>query len=171
MRYIILCCLSGWFFACSPVTTIYLVRHAEKSTTSSTMMAGDMDLSAAGNARAAVLSDSLSGKRIAAMFATPLQRTQQTLQPLANVKGLVIKQYPATQVASNALLDSLSLIKGKIFVIAGHSNTVPEMIRHLGLPLSFAGNIPENDFDNLFVITIKNNEKKLVQKTYGVISP
>ncbi len=159
--------------ACSQTTTLYLVRHAEKQAPSNAngMMAGDVDLTDAGQARALVLVDSLSGKRVAAVYATPYKRTQQTVQPVADAKMLPVRIYPANQLASNALVDSLSLTKGKTYLVAGHSNTVPDMIRHLGLSLSFSGNIPENDFDNLFIITINKNGKRLEQKTYGALSP
>lgn len=155
--------------ACSSTTTIYLVRHAEKKAQdpNAGMMSNDVDLSDAGQARAQVLRDSLAGKKINAIYATTYKRTQQTVQPTAQSKGLVVKQYTASQPASDALVDSLIAIKGKTFLVAGHSNTVPAMVRHLGLPCSFAGNIPETDFDNMFIITVKKGVKSVKEKTYG----
>jgi phosphohistidine phosphatase SixA len=156
--------------ACTSTTTIYLVRHAEKlpQDPSAGMMSNDVGLSEAGLARALVLRDSLAAKNIHAVYATTYKRTQQTVQPTAQSKGLVVKQYTASQPASDALMDSLIAIKGKTFLVSGHSNTVPAMVRHLGLPCSFAGNIPESDFDNLFIITVKKGVKSIQEKTYGV---
>jgi phosphohistidine phosphatase SixA len=155
--------------ACSSTTTIYLVRHAEKlpQDPNAGMMSNDVGLSDSGHARAQLLRDSLSGKMINAIFATTYKRTQQTVQPTAQSKGLVVKQYTASQPASDALVDSLIALKGKTFLVSGHSNTVPAMVRHLGLPCSFAGNIPESDFDNMFIITVKKGVKSLKEKTYG----
>lgn len=159
--------------ACSHTTTIYLVRHAEKQVQDPNVMMqpNDVELSAAGHARAGVLRDSLSGKRLNGVFATTIRRTQQTVEPAAFAKNLTVIQYAATQPAANALMDSLVLIKGKTFVVAGHSNTVPAMVRHLGLPCSFTGNIPDDDYDNLFIITVKNGVKMVRQTTYGAPSP
>jgi hypothetical protein len=45
------------------------------------------------------------------------------------------------------------------------------MVRHLGLPCSFTGNIPDNDYDNMFIITIKKGVKTVRETSYGAISP
>lgn len=171
MRNLLFIGLYLFLTACSSTTTLYIVRHAEKQTPSGTMMGSDVDLTAAGQARALILADSLAGKRVTAVYATPYKRTQQTVQPVADAKRLPVRIYPANQPASNALVDSLSLQKGKTFVVAGHSNTVPDMIRHLGFSLPFVGNIPEDDYDNLFKITFDKKGKLLEMKTYGPVSP
>ena len=167
--------LSGFIFlvSCSSTTTIYLVRHAEKQTggTTGTMQPNDVELSAAGHARARVLADSLQNKKLNAVFATTIRRTQQTVEPTAAAKSLTVKQYAATQPAADALIDSLVGVKGKKFLVAGHSNTVPAMVRHLGLPCSFSGNIPDNDYDNLFIIKITKGVKSVKETTYGPPSP
>jgi 2,3-bisphosphoglycerate-dependent phosphoglycerate mutase len=159
--------------ACSSTTTIYLVRHAEKQPQNSNggMQSNDVALSDSGLARAQVLRDSLAGKKITAVYATTYKRTQQTVEPTAQSKGLTVKQYTASQPASDALVDSLVAVKGKTFLVSGHSNTVPAMVRHLGLPCSFTGNIPDNDYDNLFIITVKKGVRTVKQTTYGAPSP
>ncbi len=159
--------------SCTSTTTIYLVRHAEKQVQDPNvmMLPNDVELSQAGHARALVLRDSLSGKKLSAAFATTIRRTQQTVEPAAFDHALTVLQYAATQPAANHLIDSLTAIKGKIFVIAGHSNTVPAMVRHLGLPCSFSGDIPDTDYDNLFLITIKKGVKTVRETTYGAPSP
>jgi phosphohistidine phosphatase SixA len=164
-----LLCLS----ACSSSTTIYLVRHAEKQVQDPNvmMLPNDVELSEAGHTRAKALADSLQKVTLHSVFATTIRRTQQTVEPTANTKGLPVLQYPATQPAANALIDSLSAIKGRKFLVAGHSNTVPAMVRHLGLPCSFIGNIPDEDYDNLFIINVKKGVKTVRETTYGAISP
>lgn len=158
---------------CSPVTSIYVVRHAEKQVQGSQdrIHPNEIPLSEAGHARARVLADTMRRKKLNAVFATNITRTQQTVQPTANAKGLPVHIYAATQPAANTLLDSLVLLKGKKILIAGHSNTVPGMIRHLGLTFSFSGNIPDNDYDNFFIITIQRGVKTIKQSTYGPPSP
>jgi phosphohistidine phosphatase SixA len=173
MRYIAILILLVSLWACSPTTTIYLVRHAEKQVQDPNvmMLPNDVELSAAGHARARVLKDSLHGKKLNGVYATTIRRTQQTVEPTAHAKGLIVIPYAATQPAANALIDSLVSIKGKTFAVAGHSNTVPAMVRHLGLPCSFSGNIPDDDYDNYFIITVKKGVKTVRETTYGAISP
>ena len=54
--------------------TVVIVRHAEKAAPS-----GDVDLSAAGKARAQALAQALAGAKVRMVWATPLKRTGQTL--------------------------------------------------------------------------------------------
>ncbi len=166
--FILVVLLSG----CSSATTIYLVRHAEKQMQDPNVMMqpNDVLLSDSGHARARVLRDSMQSKALKGIFATTIHRTQQTVEPTATSKGLPVIQYAASQPAADALMDSLAAIKGKKFLVAGHSNTIPAMVRHLGLPCSFSGNIPDTDYDNLFIITIKNGVKTIRETTYGAIS-
>lgn len=171
MKYFRLIVFGFFLTGCSSTTTIYLVRHAEKAAPLPNQPPNDVELSAAGHARAQALADSLAAKHLHAVFATTIKRTQQTVQPTAAAKGFTIRQYTASQPASDALVDSLVAVKGKKFLVAGHSNTVPAMVRHLGLPCSFTGNIPENDFDNMFIITVKKGVKTVKETTYGAISP
>jgi len=55
----------------------------------------------------------------------------------------------ATTVARKARAGEL----GSVVLIAGHSNTVPEVIASLGVPAP-APVIGETEFDNLFVVTV-----------------
>jgi phosphohistidine phosphatase SixA len=167
-RNVIIFLLFSFLSACSS-TTIYVVRHAEKQVQDPNvmMLPNDVELSQSGHARAAALADSLRNVTLHGIFATTIKRTQQTAAPTASRKGLPVITYAATQPAANALMDSLSTIRRKNFLVAGHSNTVPEMIRHLGLTLSFEGNIPDDVYNKLFVITIKSSGGKSVnEKTY-----
>ena len=155
--------------ACS--TTIYVVRHAEKAAPDATM-SSDVNLSAAGMQRAQALRQKLGSEKLDAVFATQYKRTQQTVDPAATHNNLSVKLYQANR--GNALLDSLSRQRNKKFLVAGHSNTVPAMIRSLGVTLSFTGDIPDNDYDNLFVIKVKHGNTKSIrvaEQTYGAISP
>jgi phosphohistidine phosphatase SixA len=156
---------------CSSTTTIYLVRHADKQVPYPNQPSNEVELSKEGHARARTLADSMANKRLNGIFATTIRRTQQTVEPTALAKGLTVRQYPTTQTAADALVDSLSAIIGQKFLVAGHSNTVPAMVRHLGLPCSFTGIIPDPDYDNLFIITIKKGVKTVRETTYGRPSP
>jgi hypothetical protein len=59
---------------------------------------------------------------------------------------------------------------GKTILIIGHSNTLPQIIRKLGVTDYPYGDIPDNEFDNLFVITYKKEKAKLKVMKYGAKS-
>ncbi len=84
---------------------------------------------------------------INAIYATEFRRTQQTAQPLADALGISLTIVPAKEVA--ALAGKLRMSSGNALVV-GHSNTVPEIIKALGLvePISLG----EWDYDNLFLV-------------------
>ena len=68
----------------SPPTRLLLIRHAEIEPRYQRKFGGriDMDLSARGHEQAKTLADYLRGKKIAAIYASPMRRVQQTLAPL-----------------------------------------------------------------------------------------
>lgn len=128
-------------------STIFLVRHAEKSNATP----GDKDpgLTVAGMTRAERLATLLKGARITAIFATEFKRTQLTAQPLAQALKLQVTVIKAGDL--DALAKSLQQSKGNILVV-GHSNTVPELIKRLGVAIPIE--IGENDYDHLYAVTI-----------------
>ncbi len=145
-----------------PVTTVILVRHAEKIIDPNN---ADPDLSTAGQARAEELVRVFGDTGINAIYATQYKRTQQTVKPLADKLGL-----PINQVNSKNTADLLAQIRsqnsGQIVFIAGHNNTVPEIITALGGP-TFP-TIPETEFDNLYIVTVyRTGKAKVVKLKYG----
>src|SRR4030095_14351548 len=75
-----------------PVTTVILVRHAEKNIEPNNP---NPNLSPAGEARAQELVRILGSSGITAIYASQFVRTQQTVQPLATRLGLPITQIEA----------------------------------------------------------------------------
>jgi len=158
------------FSACS--TTIFVVRHAEKQTAGSgSMMTSDPDLTDDGRLRAKALAGTLTGKKITAVYATQYKRTQQTAEPTATIKITTVRPYDAA--AGEHLIDSLAHRKKKGYLVVGHSNTLLTMLLKLGLYPSMQ-EIPENDYDNLFIVRVKwlvGRSIKLTEKTFGKPSP
>jgi phosphohistidine phosphatase SixA len=126
-------------------SAVIVVRHAERADASA-----DSLLSAAGEARAARLAAMLEDAGIDAIYTTQRRRTMQTAQPLADrlhltpiavatedIDGLI------TRVRAAGSLDRI--------LIVGHSNTVPEILRRLGVQQTVA--VDDDDFENLFVVT------------------
>lgn len=167
----------GWFCWFHPMTTVLLVRHAEKSATPPQ----DPPLNTDGEARAQTLVHIAGDTGVTAVYATQFLRTQQTVKPLANHLGLPIIQVNATEV--EGLVDQvLSDYGGAIVLIAGHGNTVPQIVEELRAdslcPDMFELNpanechIPGDQYDNLFIVTVPRFGKaKVVRLKYGNPTP
>jgi phosphohistidine phosphatase SixA len=136
-------------------STIFIVRHAEKVDATA-----NPDLSEAGRARAESLAKMLKDARITVIYATEFKRTQQTAAPLAKLLGLKEKIVPGKNVASLAaeLLDS----KANALVV-GHHNTVPDLIKALGVTTPI--NLTERNYDYLFVVVL-DGKPRLIRLHY-----
>lgn len=130
---------------CAPAV-VHLVRHAEKAPET-----GDPDvpLSAAGLARAASLAQRYARVPLAAIYATHLRRTQQTVASLAARRDLEIRVLPA---ADTARLVERLLHRhcGQTVLAAGHSNTVPDIVRGLGIAATPA--IADDDYGVVYTV-------------------
>jgi broad specificity phosphatase PhoE len=145
-----------------PVTTVILVRHAEKNIEPNNP---DPDLSPAGQARAAELARVLGSTPIDAIYATNFKRTQQTVKPLADKLGLVPSVIDAKS-TTDLVNRIVSANRGQTVLVSGHSNTVPGIVNALGGGSS--PDIPDNEYDNMFVVTIYQFGKaKVVKLRYG----
>ncbi len=148
-----------------PVTTIILIRHAEKIIDPNNP---DVDLSAAGQVRAQEIARMFGDAGINAIYATQYKRTQETVKPLSDKTGV-----PVTTVNSKGTADLLAQIRaqhsGQTIFIAGHNNTVPEIIEALGGPKYPM--IPETEYDNLYVVTVyRTGKAKIVKMKYGAVN-
>ncbi len=127
-------------------TTAFVVRHAEKA-----MGDGDPPLSLEGSVRAKALAHVVEDTNVVAAYCTQYQRTRQTVKPLAQQANIPIREINADQVAM-LVHDVLVNHAGKTVVIAGHSDTVPQIVYELG-----GGSVPpisENEYDNLYVVIV-----------------
>ncbi|WP_207432251.1 SixA phosphatase family protein [Sabulibacter ruber] len=146
-------------------TVVYVVRHAEKAASNGTMT-DDPALSEAGRKRAEVLRDKLAKSPIAALLATKYQRTQQTLQPLAQAKNLTVQTYNPTDFLGLAQ-NIRENYKGKTVVIAGHSNTVLSVVEALGGKRPF-NEVADYQYDQLFKVTLRDGKDTQVEvQQYG----
>ncbi len=146
-----------------PLMTVILVRHAEKEIVPPENK--DPNLSGAGQARAQELLRMFAGAGLAAIYATQYKRTQQTVTPLADKLGI-----PVTKIEAKETAELVKQIRartaGQTIFIAGHNNTVPEIIAALGGPQMPI--IPETEYDNLYVLTVPSEgPAKLLKMKYG----
>jgi phosphohistidine phosphatase SixA len=140
------------------VTTVLLVRHGEKSNDA---------LTTQGLARAEKLAHAARKAGIKAIYTTNFNRTRQTVQPLAQALNLQPIVYN-----DNAWLVSQVMAnhRGDVVLVAGHSNTVPEIITALGgdrrcCPI-------DDEFDNLCLVVIcEEGKASVIHLQYGDPSP
>lgn len=133
---------------------IFIVRHAEKVDATK-----DPDLSPAGRARAEALALMLKDANITAIYATEFKRTQQTAAPLARALGIKMTIRPAN--ATDFGLKLRTTIGNALVV--GHSNTIPHLIKELGISAPI--NIADSDYDNLFVVVL-DQRPRLIRLHY-----
>lgn len=149
----------------SASVVVYVVRHAEKADTPGER---DPELSDAGRRRAQALARTLSSVKLTAIYATQFKRTQQTVAPVAATKELEAQQYPAGKEAS--LAERLRAEKSGRTLVSGHSNTVPAILKALGVDESVT--LSESDYDDLFVVFIDDEGAATLQHLhYGDESP
>ena len=157
----------GYFTTFSrPVTTVIIVRHAEKNIEPDNP---DPDLSSAGHVRAEELARIFSDTGIQVIYATQYKRTQQTVSPLAKKLQLPITTIDARQ-SQELVRQILTNNRNQTVFIAGHNNTVPEVVNMLSnekFPV-----INESEYDNMFIVTIyRFGTAKVVKLKYGEASP
>ncbi len=149
-RIILLLFISALTFnvsAQTDVTTFILVRHAEKSKDNPR----DPNLSEAGVKRAESLNEMLKQADIAALYSSPYKRTKNTVQPIADAKGLEVNTYDPRSAAF--LEDIMIKFKGKTIVISGHSNTTPNVVNALIGEDRFK-QLSEDDYGKIYVVSV-----------------
>jgi broad specificity phosphatase PhoE len=142
----------AWFFESQATTTIIFVRHSEKDLNAN----DDPSLSDAGWRRTAELTRQLVDADVVAgidaIYATPFKRAQETGKPLAEALNLPINSYDETD-RESVLETILRNHKGKIILVIGHSDTLPELIANLGASKKVPP-INEFEYDNIYIISI-----------------
>lgn len=135
-----------------PMTTVLLVRHAESGE--------------AGKARAEQLAHVALKAGVTAIYVSP---TQEIVHRLADICGLQVNSYDSDDV-QELVNKILSDHAGEVVVVAGHKETLSEIIKKLGgspFPIIY-----KNEYDNLVVLTVCDpGDAKVVSLQYGESSP
>ena len=147
------------------VTTIILVRHAEKIDQSR-----DPSLSEAGEARARTLAHMVESVGIEGAFVTQFKRTAETLQPMAQALGVEVEVFEATRDLDAYSREFAEMVlrdyAGRTVITAGHSNTVPLLIAAFGVEVMPV--IEDGEYDDLFVVTVDGEGRAtLLHLKYG----
>ena len=145
----------------SNITTVILVRHAEKSTTPK----DDPLLTDAGKKRADHLAEMLNNAGVQAIYTSQFERTKLTAEPIAkklSIDPMIIDAAKSDEFASVIRTKNA----GQIVLVVGHSNTLPEIIHALNGP-----EIPElddNEYDSFFVLSVpESGESKLLKLKFN----
>jgi 2,3-bisphosphoglycerate-dependent phosphoglycerate mutase len=149
-----------------PLTTVILVRHAEKKIEPENP---DPDLTPEGLARAQEIARMFAGAGINAIYATQYKRTQQTVKPVADRIGVPVTLINSRQ--TDGLVNRIQNDhRGQTVFVAGHSDSVPAIVSVLSNE-KFP-DIPDNEYDNLFIVTIyRFGKAKVTKLKYGNPSP
>jgi broad specificity phosphatase PhoE len=144
----------------NPTTVVLLVRHGERAA----QPGNDPPLSTDGLQRAERLAHAAGDAGVSAVFVSEFQRTHQTAAPLLTALSLTPIEIPAADVAG--LAAEIRRHRGSTILVAGHSNTVPQIVAELG-----GGDIPaiaDDEFDNLYVLFIPRwGFTRLLRLKYG----
>ena len=147
------------------ITTVYLVRHAEKAA----RPADDPPLTPAGEARARALVVALRDAGVQAIVTTQLLRTRETARPLAELLGVapdVVAVGGSAREHAKAVAQAVREQAGKVVLVVGHSNTVSLIIEQLGGPR--LPDICDNAYANLFVVHLVSGEPtRLTRADFG----
>lgn len=118
----------------------YLVRHFEKQT------GDDPNLTAKGHQRAAALANYFRYIPLSEVFSTDYKRTTQTVADIATQQNMPVTLYDPSEPSTFIQLISAQ----RDVLVAGHSNTIPDLVRRLG---GQAEDLTEKDYGRLFIVT------------------
>ncbi len=140
---------------------IYVVRHAEKATVAADAPAREKanpNLSEQGLARAQKLGELLKDIKFEQIWSTGYLRTQQTVTPLATANQVPIQVYHPHPDSTRAFVLKLASSLRGTAIIAGHSNTVDDIVNIIAGQQLIEGDLDESVYDNLFILR-KEGEK------------
>jgi 2,3-bisphosphoglycerate-dependent phosphoglycerate mutase len=146
------------------ITTIYIVRHAEKD--ASDPKNQDPELSMEGRERAEALAIKLKEIKLDAAFATKYKRTSQTAYYSAKNSNIEIQTYDAQDFRGIAELVKTNHSGHKVLIV-GHSNTVLELLEAFAVTRPLTA-LSDDDYDFFFELRIDPKGKaELKTQHYG----
>jgi len=142
-----------------PVSTVVIVRHAEKESTGA-----DPGLTPEGQARAAHLAEVLGRAAVNALIASELRRTQETLQPLSDLKAMPLE---IIEMEEDVVARLTAMPAGSLAVVAHHSYTIPNILKQLGIEDLTGIDVTGDHYDEFLVVLLPSGGKpQLVHLTY-----
>jgi len=148
------------------ITTIFLVRHAEKAEDGTS----DPPLTSKGKARSQELAYILKHVPLDAVYSTPYKRTLQTALPTAEAHNLQVNSYQPGKEES-FLKKILSKYAGGNVLIIGHSDTVPLLTNQLAGSPQFPL-LDDSTYDNIFIVSVpQKGDTVITRLRFGEHTP
>jgi phosphohistidine phosphatase SixA len=151
------------------VTTVYLVRHAEKATNDPV----DPDLSDIGFVRADSLASQLRDAGINVIIVTNRKRTLETAEPLAHRRHISPEVVPVssnTAAHVDSVVAAIRRHAGATILVVGHSNTIGRVAEKLGADP--VGDLCDNEYSDLLILEMPKGKKtKMLVDSYGPPDP
>lgn len=168
--------ISYWIFSLVILTSCgsvkyFVVRHAEKEVSSAGKVmstSNDPPLSAAGKVRAIELKEELKDQNIQHIFSTNTLRTLSTARPLSELSGSLKIEFYNTKDSLDFFIQKLKTIREGNSLIVGHSNTVDDIVNKLCGEIKIPKDLPDSEYDNLYIVIKKGKKMKFENKTYGI---
>lgn len=133
------------------VSTIYLIRHAEKDRSDENNI--DPELTQEGLGRAMHWAEILDDVDLDAIYSTDYERTSQTAAPAAVKQDITVTYYnPADINTEQFKSDNL----GNNVLVVGHSNTTPDFVNQL-IGSSKYSAMDDTDNGSLFIVQLIGN--------------
>lgn len=151
------------------LTTVYLVRHGEKSLENP--KDPDPMLTSAGQARAAALAAMLANSGVTNVISTQWKRTLETARPLATVLGLTTEIVPSGGPAfADSTAAAIMRHRGGTIVVVGHSNSLAAVIKALGGPRF--PDLCDSEYSTIFIVRIlRSPPPSVIRQHYGAKDP
>jgi 2,3-bisphosphoglycerate-dependent phosphoglycerate mutase len=140
--------------------TLYAVRHAEKMEIEGE---DDPPLTPLGEARARALVGAVPVGEVAAVYSSPYVRTRETVAALAEAAGVRVEDVGGHDIAG--LVERIGQHRGRAVVVAGHRDTIPQLIAALGV--SETVTIGPEDYGELFVVRVGDGGATLERRRFG----
>ncbi len=152
-----------------PITTVIVVRHAEKAA----QPAGDPPLTAEGRARAEALAIALKGAGVTAVITTQWLRSRQTGDPTALEFRAMREPLATTSPVANhakAVAEAVLQHAGGTVLVVGHSNTAADIVAALGADRP--AELCDDEYDAMFIVTLRGpGDATVVKARYGKPTP
>ena len=146
----------------TPVTTVFLVRHAEKNPHPA---GGDAGLSAKGQLRAAELARVLGPVPLDAVYSTSFGRARMTAEAVARAQKDTVRTYDPDH--PERLAERIRATEtGDNVLVVGHSDTIPGTYEALtGEVFPDSTNVP---YDKLYIVVLDGaGGHRLLTLRYG----
>lgn len=134
-------------------TTLYIVRHGEKTNAADPQKEFTAELNSNGQQRAAKLETLFKKTILGAVLAIPSRYAMQTGELVAKQQRVELYNYNFTDYG--ALLDYIyKEEKGKKYLVVGRAESIPDLLNLLTAGQKFPA-IPEGVYDDMFVVVTK----------------